>query len=113
MLRTLEGTGGFGSEGIGYAEMAAKFDESRYWRKGHYAIGTREVTFELNQSPLPFLDWALVQAGELAWVAEDGHKVPLDGDGTTPIHQIHAQPVGSPRGIRIRRQPAVKGPPLG
>src|SRR5581483_1248894 len=86
---------------------------SRYWRKGHYALGPREIMFDLNQSPLPFLDWALVEAGQLAWAGRDGQKLQLDGDGSTPIGQIHVEYVGSPRGIRIRRQAAEKGPTLG
>ena len=38
--------------------------------------GTR---LELNRTPMPFADWALVDAGEVEWVGLDATPLPLNG----------------------------------
>lgn len=67
--------------------------------------------FELTSQPLPFVDWAIVEAGHIAWVGPDGEPAPLDGPHTIErAEDVRAVPTGLAHGVRIQAQPARKGP---
>src|SRR5581483_6576618 len=93
-------------------ERGDLYPEAKLWRKAFYARGSQEIVLELNQSPHPFLDWGLVEAGSLAWLNDKNEKVALDGEPSAPASLIHSVPLGVPRGIFFRTQPASKGEKL-
>ena len=65
--------------------------------------------FELNSTPMPFADWAMVEAGNLDWIAGDGRKLPLEGPhGLNSPAEARAVPFALAHGVRIRAQAAEK-----
>ncbi|NUM52336.1 MAG: hypothetical protein HUU46_01710 [Candidatus Hydrogenedentes bacterium] len=81
-------------------------------------VNTRETTpvldseanrLELGSIPMPFADWALVEAGQNEWVGPDGKTLPLDGPhGLTSPDEARAIPLGFAHGVAIRAQEATK-----
>ncbi|MHB0940078.1 MAG: hypothetical protein ACYC6A_27085 [Armatimonadota bacterium] len=63
---------------------------------------------ELTDTPLPFLDWSLVETGMTNWAGERKEPIPAseardyDESGIVPVQ------VGIPSGVRIMGQPATK-----
>jgi len=65
---------------------------------GHYIVEDRKIQNELTDTPLPFLDWGLVQPGFIAYVNKATRQVvPLnDPHDLTDPDQVAAIPVASP-----------------
>ncbi|MCC6798156.1 MAG: hypothetical protein IT366_23790 [Candidatus Hydrogenedentes bacterium] len=63
----------------------------------------------LNHTPLLFLDWSMVDGGQIDWVGPDGNTLPLnDPHGLKSPEEAHPIPMGVPSGVAIRAQPAEK-----
>jgi hypothetical protein len=97
---------------IGQTQPAADDELARLFKSlGHYIVEDRKVQNELTETPLPMLDWGLVQPGFVAYLNKTTrHPVPLGEkhDLTDPA-EIEAIPVAVPSGIRIGVQPAIRG----
>ena len=63
---------------------------------------------ELTETPLPFLEWSLVETGMTSWVGQE--KEPIHASGVKDCDESRITPVqvGIPSGVRIAGQPAVK-----
>ncbi len=63
----------------------------------------------LDQMPLLFLDWSMVDGGQISWVGPDGRSLPLnDAHGLKSPDEARPVPMGIPSGVAIRTQAAEK-----
>ena len=62
---------------------------------------------ELTETPLPFLEWSLVETGMTSWVGQE--KEPIHASGVKDCDESRIIPVqvGIPSGVRIAGQPAA------
>jgi hypothetical protein len=116
-MAALIGAGG-GTSAFAQAEPEARrrilpTDEPKFFRRTFpderqetfFNLNQHEVVFTLNTTPLPFLDWAMVETGYIGWLGERGDVVPLnDPHDYTQREQILPVPFSVPSGIEIQAQ---------
>ncbi len=79
-------------------------------RESFFNYEGRPVTLELGETPIPFVDWSMVETGHIGWMGNDGEVVPLNGEHSyTDEKQILPVPFSLPSGIRIRSQKGEMG----
>ncbi len=86
--------------------------EAKIFRRiNHFLVDGKRTAYSLNETPLPFVDWSLVQAGFIEYVDKaTGKIIPLsDSHELTSQDQVQAAPFAIPRGIKL----SVQQPQLG
>ena len=96
-------------------------DEAKFYRRtfpderseSFFNFGGKAVVFELTKTPLPFVDWAMVECGHVGWMGPGGEVAPLndphdiaDPDSVIPV------PFSIASGVRLRAQPATQRLPF-
>jgi hypothetical protein len=83
-------------------------DPSYFEKPSHLIVENQRIETVLDEHPLPFLDWSLVQAGSIKYVDRKTAKLlPLnDPHDVTDPNDIEAVPIAIPSGIRLKAEPA-------
>ncbi|MCC6486812.1 MAG: hypothetical protein IT364_04870, partial [Candidatus Hydrogenedentes bacterium] len=91
------------------ADAAGPQPEPNVVKESFPTLDFEAAKLELDATPMPFADWALVEAGNLDWVGPNGQKLPLnDPHGLSSPDEAHAVPFCLASGITIKTQPAEK-----
>jgi len=74
-----------------------------------FNLNSKPLVFELSETPLPFLDWSVVDVGQIGWIGERGDVVPLsEKHDYQDEKQILPVPFSVASGVRIRAQKPEK-----
>ena len=96
-----------------HAEPADGRDQdARIFRRvSHFILSNQKATFTLDETPIPFVDWTLVQAGFIEYLDNrNGKTVPLSGQhDLESADQVRAVPFAVPFGLQLRTTPARTG----
>jgi len=88
-------------------------DEAKFYRRAFpdersesfFNLNQRSLVFELSETPLPFLDWSIVEVGHIGWMGERGDVAPLnEPHDYKDEKQILPVPFSVASGVEIRVQ---------
>ena len=102
-------------QGSHASPLDADIDQATLFRSpNHFIINNRQMQFELDENPQPFVDFAFVRPGFVEYVHKETKEiVPLGGEHPYKDPDVvRSVPFGVASGIRIRVQPAERGAPF-
>jgi hypothetical protein len=99
---------------VGHAQpLEDRVDPAKIFRPmNHFIVNEERANFELTESPQPFLDWGLINAGFVEYVGKDTKQIVPVGDPHPyqNMDDIEAVQFGGATGMRLRvEKPTIVG----